>query len=138
MQSLHFSHNEELIYFPDGIIRNLASYVKTLDFHRLSKFKILPAEMIHLHALQELYINHCRNIMSITNDVLKRLHSLMSLGIQYLTYLETLVLGSCSEVEGHHEALHRMTYFHYLSLSDLPNLENICLNVLKTLPCFTS
>jgi hypothetical protein len=78
--------------------------------------------MIHLHALQELYINHCRNIMSITNDVLKQLHSLkvlyivgcnkfnMSSSIQYLTCLETV--GSCSEVEGLHEALHHMTYFH--------------------------
>ncbi|RHN55233.1 putative leucine-rich repeat domain, L domain-containing protein [Medicago truncatula] len=87
-----------------------------------------------IHALQELYIYHCKNIRSITNEVLKGLHSLkvlnimkcnkfnMSSGFQYLTCLETLVIGSCSEVNGFHEALQHMTSLQSLTLSDLPNL----------------
>jgi hypothetical protein len=47
----------------------------------------------------------------------------MSSGFQYLTCLETLAIGSCSEVEGFHEALQHMTTLQSLTLSDLPNLE---------------
>ncbi|RHN55232.1 putative P-loop containing nucleoside triphosphate hydrolase, leucine-rich repeat domain, L [Medicago truncatula] len=135
LESLHFSDNEELIYFPDGILRNLASPLKTLGFHRHSKLKMLPTEMIHIHALQQLYINDCRNIEELPNEVMQRLHSLKELDIvgcdklklssdfQYLTCLETLAIGSCSEVEGFHEALQHMTTLKSLTLSDLPNLE---------------
>jgi len=135
LETLHFSENEELIYFPEGILQNLASSVKKLGFHHHSELKILPTEMIHLHALKELYINYCQNIKSLTNEVLQGLQSLkvleivgcrkfdLSTGFQYLTCLETLAIGSCSEVEGFHEALQHMTTLQSLTLSDLPNLE---------------
>ncbi|GAU47909.1 hypothetical protein TSUD_238760 [Trifolium subterraneum] len=137
LESLHFSHNEELIYFPDWNLRNLASSIKTLGFHQHSELKILPSEMIHFHALEVLYINYCRNINSLTDEVLQGLHSLkvldivgchkfnMSSGFQYLTCLETLAIGNCSKVEGLHEALQHMTTLQSLTLSDLPNIESL-------------
>jgi hypothetical protein len=91
--------------------------------------------MIHLHALQQLYINDCRNIKALPNEIMQRLHSLkkldiigcdkfiLSSGFQYLTCLETMAIGSCSEVEGLHEALQHMSTLKSLTLSDLPNLE---------------
>ena len=135
LESLHFSNNEELIYFPDGILRNLASPLKILGFHRHSKLKMLPTEMIHIHALQQLYINDCTSIEELPNEIMQTLHSLKELDIvgcdkfklssdfQYLTCLETLAIGSCSEVEGFHEAFQHMTTLKSLTLSDLPDLE---------------
>ncbi|AES96304.1 LRR and NB-ARC domain disease resistance protein [Medicago truncatula] len=136
LESLHFSNNEDLIYFSEGVLQNMASSVKTLGFHHHSELKIVPAQLIHLHALEELYIDNCRNINSLSNEVLQELHSLkvldilgchkfnMSLGFQYLTCLKTLAIGSCSEVEGFHKALQHMTTLRSLTLSDLPNLES--------------
>jgi len=147
LESLHFSDNEDLIYFQEGILRNLASSVKTFGFHRHTKLKILPTEMIHLYSLQQLYINYCRNIKSLTNEVLQSLQSLkvleimgcdkfnMSSGFQYLTCLETLAIGNCLEVEGFDEALQDMTTLQSLILSNLPNLESLpeCLKNLTVL-----
>jgi structure-specific endonuclease subunit SLX1 len=135
LETLHFSDNEELIYFPDGTLGNLASPLNTLGFHRHSKLMMLPTEMIHLHALQQLYINDCRNIKALPNEIMQRLHSLkkldiigcdkfiLSSGFQYLTCLETLAIGSCLEVEGLDVALQHMSTLKSLTLSDLPNLE---------------
>ncbi|PNY14731.1 resistance protein [Trifolium pratense] len=135
LESLYFADNEELIYFPDGILRNLSSSLKTLGFHRHSKLKMLPTEIIHLHDLQQLYINDCKNIEELPHEVMQRLHSLkeldivgsdkfkLSSGFQYLTCLETLAIGSCSEVEGFNEALQHMSTLKSLTLSDLQNLE---------------
>jgi len=134
LESLIFADNEELIYFPDGILRNLAS-LKKLGFHRHSKLKMLPTEMIHLHALQHLTIDDCRNIKEFPNELMQRLHALKKLEIfgcdkfkfssdfQYLTCLETLAIESCLDVEGFHEALQHMATLKSLTLSDLPNLE---------------
>lgn len=96
---------------------------------------MLPTKMVPLHALQQLYINDCRNIKELPNEVMQQLHSLKELDIvgcnkfklssdfQYLTCLETLAIGSFLEVDGFHEALQHMTTLKSLTLSDLPNLE---------------
>ncbi|GAU45362.1 hypothetical protein TSUD_239110 [Trifolium subterraneum] len=84
--------------------------------------------MIHLHALQQLYVNDCRNIEALPTEVMQRLHSLkeldivgcdkfkLSSGFQYLTCLETLAIASCLEVEAFHEALQHMSTLKSLTL----------------------
>lgn len=146
LESLHFSGNEELTCFPDGILRNLAS-LKQLGFHQHSKLELLPTEINNLGALQKLYVTGCDSIESLTDQVLQGLRSLreleiyschqfnLSAGFQYLTSLETLMIGSCSKVEGLHEALQHMTALQTLTLSDLPNLLSLpdCLGNLSSL-----
>ncbi|KAJ1375286.1 Virus X resistance protein-like, coiled-coil domain [Sesbania bispinosa] len=53
------------------------------------------------------------------------LEVLLSAGFQYLTCLEKLVIGSCSPMEGFHEALQHMTTLGSLALCDLPNLASL-------------
>jgi len=136
LETLHFLKNDELTYFPNEILLNLAS-VKTLGFHHHSKLEVLPNEIINLHALQNLYITNCVSIESLTDEVLKGLCSLkfleivkchklnLSEGFQYLTSLEILVIASCPEVESLHQALQYMTSLQCMILSDLPKLKSL-------------
>lgn len=82
-----------------------------------------------------------------TDEALQGLHSLklldivgcgrinLSAGFQYITCLEQLGIGSCSELEGLAEALQHMTALRLLTLSDIPNLESLpdCLGNLSLL-----
>jgi hypothetical protein len=136
LESIRFADNEELIYFPYGMLRNLAS-LKILDFFELSKLEQFPNEFVNLNDIQEIYISGCMSLTSLQDEVLQGLHSLKTLDIvrcpkfvlsgsfQYLTCLEKLMIEGCSEIEGMHEALQHMTSLQSLILCDLPNLASL-------------
>ncbi|XP_057448409.1 putative disease resistance protein RGA3 [Lotus japonicus] len=137
LEQLWLRENEELTCFPIGMLSNLTS-LKRLGIFQYSKLEeLLPNEIASLDALDELEINNCESIKSLTTEVLRRLQSLKKLviagcpefnlseGFQYLTCLEFLVIESCSGNDGLHEALQHMTTLQSLTLSNLPNLESL-------------
>ncbi|GAU47642.1 hypothetical protein TSUD_238610 [Trifolium subterraneum] len=136
LESIRFSDNEELTYFPYGMLRNLTS-LKILDIFELFKLEQIPNEIVNLNAIQEIYISGCMSLTSIPDEVLQGLHSLKTLDIvrcpkfilsgsfQYLTCVEKLMIEGCSEIEGLHEALQHMTSLQSLILCDLPNLASL-------------
>ncbi|KAJ1391661.1 Virus X resistance protein-like, coiled-coil domain [Sesbania bispinosa] len=131
LKSLTFEANAKLICFPDGMLLNCTS-LKILVFRGYSKLELLPTEIIDLNDIEELHIFKCESIKSLTYDALQGLHSLrklsivgchkfnMLVGFEYLTCLEELHIGSCSEVKCFHEDFQHMTALQSLYLSDLP------------------
>lgn len=136
LESLWLKDNEELTCFPDGMLQNLTS-LKALSIFGFSKLKQLSTEIISLNVIQELHITDCKNLESLTDEVLQGLHSLktfvilncqkfnVSPSFQYLTCLEKLLIHSCSEIEGLQEALQHMTALRLLALYNLPNLTSL-------------
>nr|KYP56414.1 Putative disease resistance protein RGA3 [Cajanus cajan] len=137
LESLWLEDNEELTCFPDGMLYNLTS-LKKLRFDELPNLEVLQNEIINLNVIQELDILYCDNLNSVVDDILQQVsHSLKKLSIagcskfnisssfQYLTCLEKLLISTCIEVEGLHEALQHMTGLQSLELRNLPNLESL-------------
>lgn len=104
---------------------------------RFLKLEQLPSEIVNLNAIQEIYIYGCKSLKSFPDEVLQELDSLKTLDIvrcpkfnlsanfQYLICLEKLMIESCSEIEGLHEALQHMIALQSLILCDLPNLVSL-------------
>lgn len=121
------------------MLQNLTS-LKVLDIcdRQGSKFELLENGIVNLNALQELYLSHCENLKSLTDDdgqlqqVLQSLKVLEIVGCpkfnlspcsSYLTSLEELTIGMCPELEGFPEALQYMTALKSLTLVPMKNLE---------------
>ncbi|CAK8536965.1 unnamed protein product [Lathyrus sativus] len=120
LEKLRFSDNEELSFFPDGMLRDLTS-LKIFDIDGLSK-------------LEEIFINNLKSLHDILSHGLQSLKKLhirncqkfnLSESFQYLTYLEELTIEGCPEIVGLHEALQHMTALQSLSLRDLTNLASL-------------
>lgn len=58
LQSLCFIDNKQLTSFPDGVLRGL-SRLKKLHIYGQEKLEVLPIEIMHLNALEELHIARC-------------------------------------------------------------------------------
>ncbi|CAJ1931529.1 unnamed protein product [Sphenostylis stenocarpa] len=129
LKFLWFNNNEELSWFPDGMLQNLSS-LEGLILSGLSKLEVLPTETINLSSIQYLSIPDCNSLELSLHGLhpLKRLKILgcpkfnASAGFQCL---ETLLIDGCREVEGLHEALQYMSALKKLTLMDLPNLESL-------------
>jgi structure-specific endonuclease subunit SLX1 len=136
LEAIRFADNEELIYFPDGMLQNFSS-LKVLDFFELPKLEQLPTVIFNLNSVQEIYITGCSSLKSLPNEVLQGLNSLKILDIvrcpkfnlsksfQHLTFLEKMMIESSLEIEGLHDALQHMTSLQSLILCDLPNLASL-------------
>ncbi|KAL5100463.1 hypothetical protein RYX36_004790 [Vicia faba] len=136
LKVLCFENNEELSFFPDGMLRNLTS-LKKIEIVDLSKLEQLPTEINNNNSIQEINIDGCENLKSLPDELTPGLHSLKRLSIarcqkfnlsesfQYLTCLEKLIIQSCPEIEGLHEALQHMTALQFLKLGNLPNLTSL-------------
>ncbi|CAK8536974.1 unnamed protein product [Lathyrus sativus] len=136
LEKLCFSDNEELSFFPDGMLRDLPS-LRIFDIYDLSKLEQLPTEINNINSIQEICIGNCKNLKSLSDEVSHGLHFLKRLSIrrcqkfnlsesfQYLTCLEELIITSCPEIEGLHEALQQMCALQSLTLGDLPNLASL-------------
>ncbi|KAF7809252.1 putative disease resistance protein RGA3 [Senna tora] len=136
LESLWFRCNKELTSFEDGMLRGLTC-LKELHICDYTKLEVLPIELINSNALEELHIELCHSLEPLTEQVLQQLKSLkrlkigwypqfkFSAGFQFLTSLEDLIIGSCPEVEGIHEALQHITNLQTLCLFDLPNLSSL-------------
>ncbi|OIW10468.1 hypothetical protein TanjilG_00408 [Lupinus angustifolius] len=136
LECLRFMDNEELISFPDEMLRGLTS-LKKLEIYYYSKLEVLPLEIMNLNAIQELNINHCNSLEPVTDQMLQGFLSLkrleivsyckfnFSTGFQYLTSLEDLTISSCPEVQGFPESLQHMTSLQSLTLCDLCNLRSL-------------
>ncbi|MCH84364.1 resistance protein [Trifolium medium] len=136
LEAIRFANNEELIYFPDGMLQNLSS-LKVLDFFELPKLEQLPTLIFNLHSVQEIYITGCSSLKSLPDEVLQGLNSLkildivrcpkfnLSASFQHLTCLEKMMIESSLEIEALHETLQHMTALQSLILCDLPNLASL-------------
>ncbi|CAK8536972.1 unnamed protein product [Lathyrus sativus] len=112
LEKLRFSDNEELSFFPDGMLRDLTS-LKIFNINDCENLKSLSDEVSHgLHFLKRLSIRRCQKFN-------------LSESFQYLTCLEELIITSCPEIEGLHEALQQMCALQSLTLGDLPNLASL-------------
>ncbi|XP_058776867.1 putative disease resistance protein RGA3 [Vicia villosa] len=109
LEILRFSNNEELSFFPDGMLRDLTC-LKNLDIYDLSKLEQLPDEVLHGSALQYLSLSNLPNLASIPDWIgnLGLLHKLevsnclkltcLPMSIQRLTSLKTLEIHGCSDL----------------------------------------
>ncbi|CAL0311986.1 unnamed protein product [Lupinus luteus] len=136
LECLWFMYNEELISFPDEMLRDLTP-LKKLEICKYSKLEVLPLEIMSLNAIEELNINHCNSLEPLTDQMLQGFHSLkrleivsyckfnFSTGFEYLTSLEDLTISNCPEVQGFPESLQHMTSLQSLTLCDLCNLKSL-------------
>jgi len=97
----------------------------------------LPTELSNLNALERLEIWGCKNLETITQQVLQGLHSLkilqlghlqifnFSAGFRFLTSLEKLWIFHCPEVKDIPEALQNLVNLQSLTLEDLQNLASL-------------
>ncbi|GMY05387.1 putative disease resistance protein RGA4 [Fagus crenata] len=162
ISSLHIEEsNAMLIRLPN--LKELTNQLDNLcalkDFHLeyCDKLECLPNELQNLHSLQELCITNCRNLLSFPMNGLRAyLHYggykfldatnsfSLSEGIQHLTALEDLQIGSCLELTSLPEGIQHLTALRSLQIEYCDNLSSLpkqigslrSLSSLNILGCF--
>ncbi|KAF3449376.1 hypothetical protein FNV43_RR10104 [Rhamnella rubrinervis] len=101
LTSLEISYNDDLVFFPHGVLQNFSTSLKRLQILGFKKLQHLHSDMlIGLSALEELHIISCHELEHFPKGIFRGLNMLKTMEIEDCSGLKSFPADSFEDLAG--------------------------------------